>query len=282
MRSLNDAVDWTLVRAHVIQSVVRVDRVGVRRCPSAVSRARKSNARNAWRTLYLAGQSSADAQTCDGDCADRNREFLTHLHLRIVVGRPICAPRITGIPAGYGYGAHMAVVLVTGMSGAGKSTALVALARRGHRVVDTDYGGWIAEVPSLGGRTAERLWREDRIEALLGGPHDGALFVSGCVANQRKFYPRFDAVVLLSAPAEVILERVAVRENNDYGKSHVQRDRILHDLASVEPLLRAGATAEIDTRAPLGDVVDALERIACCGMVSVSPDAARIAIRTPP
>ena len=146
--------------------------------------------------------------------------------------------------------------------------------------MDTDDGGWIAEVPSLGGRTAERLWREDRIEALLEGPHDGALFVSGCVANQGKFYPRFDAVVLLSAPAEVILERVAARATNDYGKSHVQRVRILHDLATVEPLLRTGATAEIDTRAPLDDVVDALERTACCGMVSASPDAARIAIRT--
>jgi hypothetical protein len=41
-----------------------------------------------------------------------------------------------------------------------------------------------------------------------------------------------------------------------------ERDRILDDLAKVEPLLRAGATAEIDTRVPLDEVVDALERIA--------------------
>jgi hypothetical protein len=33
-------------------------------------------------------------------------------------------------------------------------------------------------------------------------------------------------------------------------------------VANVEPLLRAGATAEIDTRAPLGDVVHAREIIA--------------------
>jgi dephospho-CoA kinase len=32
----------------------------------------------------------------------------------------------------------MTTILVTGMSGTGKSTALAALARRGHRVVDTD------------------------------------------------------------------------------------------------------------------------------------------------
>ncbi len=68
--------------------------------------------------------------------------------------------------------------------------------------------------------------------------------------------------MLLSAPAEVILERVATRETNNFGKSEAERDRILDDLATFEPLLRAGATVEIDTRAPLDKVADALEGIA--------------------
>ena len=149
----------------------------------------------------------------------------------------------------------MTVVLVTGMSGTGKSSALAELARRGHRVVDTDYGGWIEGEP-------EPLWREDRIRELLDEHGDETLFISGCVANQGVFYDRFDAVVLLSAPADVILERVAVRATNDFGKTDAERDRIISDLAAVEPILRRGATAEIDTRAPLAEVVDALERIA--------------------
>ena len=41
----------------------------------------------------------------------------------------------------------MPIVLVTGMSGAGKSTVLAELERRGHRVVDTDVPGWCEEVP---------------------------------------------------------------------------------------------------------------------------------------
>ena len=97
---------------------------------------------------------------------------------------------------------------------------------------------------------------------MLDQHDDGVLFVAGCVANQRKFYPRFDAVVLLSAPRDVILERLTARDTNEFGKSEAERDRILHDLATVEPLLRAVATAEIDTRAPLAEVVDTLERIA--------------------
>jgi dephospho-CoA kinase len=149
----------------------------------------------------------------------------------------------------------VAVVLVTGMAGTGKSSALAQLARRGHRVVDTDYGDWIED-------GSERLWREDRIDALLTEHDDGVLFVSGCVPNQGKFYPRFDAVVLLSAPADVIVERVRTRDTNDYGKSDAERESILRDLAAVEPLLRAGATAEIDTRVSPAEVADELERIA--------------------
>lgn len=150
----------------------------------------------------------------------------------------------------------MSAVLVTGMSGTGKSSVLGELARRGHEVVDTDYGDWIDD------SGAEPLWREDRIDELLSGHEDGVLFVAGCVANQGRFYPRFEAVVLLSAPADVILERVAGRTTNDFGKSDEERARILSDLADFEPLLRARATAEIDTRASLGDVADELERIA--------------------
>jgi dephospho-CoA kinase len=33
--------------------------------------------------------------------------------------------------------------------------------------------------------------------------------------NQGRFYDRFDAVVLLSAPAEVILDRIARRTTHD-------------------------------------------------------------------
>jgi dephospho-CoA kinase len=154
------------------------------------------------------------------------------------------------------------VVLVTGMSGTGKSAALAELARRGHRVVDTDFGGYSEEVPSAEAGGWEQVWREDRIAALLDEHTDGALFVSGCVSNQGKFYPRFDAIVLLSAPRNVLLERVDSRDTNTFGKTDAERDRILRDLRTVEPLLRAGATAEIDTRAPLEQVVDELERIA--------------------
>jgi dephospho-CoA kinase len=153
-------------------------------------------------------------------------------------------------------------VLVTGMSGTGKSAVLGELARRGHRVLDTDDPGWIVPVESPDG--PEPVWDLDRVTALLDGHRSGWLFVAGCVANQGQVHDRFDAVVLLSAPLDVVLSRVRQREN-PYGSTAEDRDRIADDLASVEPRLRAGADAEVVSTVPVPDVADALERIAATG-----------------
>jgi dephospho-CoA kinase len=144
----------------------------------------------------------------------------------------------------------MSKVLVTGMSGTGKSSALAELGRRGYRVVDTDDPGWGEYrdfvAPSGELHRGEWLWVEERISRLLGSDDGRSLFVQGCVMNQARLYDRFDAVVLLSAPADVILDRIARRTTNDYGKSPLERAMILDDLATVEPLLRAGCTHELD------------------------------------
>jgi shikimate kinase len=152
----------------------------------------------------------------------------------------------------------VALVLVTGMSGAGKSTVLAELARLGHAAVDTDHGGYIEEVRVPGRLDPEPLWREDRMAALLDGHRGGHLFIAGTVANQGRFHPRFDAVVLLTAPLEVLLDRLATRTTNDFGKTTAERATIARDVEAVEPLLRRGATVEVDTRRPLADVVDAV------------------------
>lgn len=154
-----------------------------------------------------------------------------------------------------------AVIFITGMSGTGKSSALGELARRAYKVVDTDYGNWCVDVPIPGEQVVEQQWHEERINELLSKHDEGALFLSGCVSNQGKFYPEFDAIVLLSAPLDTILERVMTRTNNPYGKTADDRQRIKNDFAAVEPLLRARATTEIDTRESLNEVVDELETV---------------------
>jgi dephospho-CoA kinase len=151
------------------------------------------------------------------------------------------------------------VVLVTGMSGSGKSTVLAELRHRRHRVIDTDDPGWIVETHTSSG--PEPVWNVEQITALIDGHHTGWLFIAGCVANQGTVYDRFDAVVLLSAPADVILERVANRAN-PFGSTAEDRTKIANDLAAFEPLLRASADREIATTAPVLEVVAALEQVA--------------------
>jgi shikimate kinase len=148
-------------------------------------------------------------------------------------------------------------VLVTGMSGTGKSTVLAELAQRGFSVVETDRAPWSEWSDADGGY----VWREELIEELLARDDGETLFVSGTVSNQGRFYPRFDAVVLLSAPLEVLLRRIEERTTNGYGKSVEERAQIVTNLAEVEPLLRATCTHEIDATQPLDAVVSQLVAI---------------------
>lgn len=150
----------------------------------------------------------------------------------------------------------MVVVLVTGMSGSGKSTALAGLARLGHDTIDTDEPGWIGLVDG------EPLWRPDRIDRALDERRPGPLFLLGTVANQGRWAHRFDAVVLLTAPVEVLLDRLRGRAEGEYGASAADRAKVLRDLAEVEPRLRAMATHVIDTSAPAAAVVAELVAIA--------------------
>jgi shikimate kinase len=144
----------------------------------------------------------------------------------------------------------MARVLLTGMSGAGKSTLLQALAARGHRTVDTDYDGWTLP---------DGRWDEPRMHALLAA--NPTIVVSGTVENQGQFYDSFDDVVLLSAPLDVLLDRVRVRTDNPYGHTPEQQAEIGTYANEVEPLLHRGATLELDGRRPVEALADAVEAL---------------------
>jgi shikimate kinase len=136
------------------------------------------------------------------------------------------------------------------MSGAGKSTVLAELRRRGHRTVDTDYDGWVLP---------DGLWDEARMDRLLDEQPD--LVVSGTVQNQGRFYDRFEHVVLLSAPVDVLLARVRTRTDNPYGRSAQQQADIVNYSRTVEPLLRNGSTVELDGRRPVPELADAIEHL---------------------
>lgn len=143
-------------------------------------------------------------------------------------------------------------VLLTGMSGTGKSTVIGQLASLGYKAIDTDDNGLTVWTGT------EWLWREDRIQRLLSIEDAEVLFISGCTRNQVTFYPRLDHVILLSAPVQVIVDRLATRTTNQYGKHPEELAEVLRNQRAVEPLLRKGASLEVDTRAPLDRVIETI------------------------
>ncbi|MGH7765541.1 MAG: AAA family ATPase [Candidatus Dormibacteraceae bacterium] len=143
-------------------------------------------------------------------------------------------------------------ILITGISGAGKSSVIRVLAARGLKAIDTDWNPEWEHVATSGD---EWVWREDRIRQLLDEEDTEALFLSACVSNQGKFYERFDQVILLSAPESLTLQRLADRTDNPYGKRPEEIADVLRYKATVEPMLRKSASAEIDTSLPLAEVV---------------------------
>lgn len=156
----------------------------------------------------------------------------------------------------------MTVVLVTGMSGSGKSTVCRELAVREHHVIDTELPQWSTVVTYPDG-SIDHAWREPEITQVLDDHDDGLLVISGCSESQARFHDRFDTVVLLTAPLDVMLDRIRDRPDNCYGSTPEQQALVAEHTATVEPLLRAGATEVIDTAAtPVDTVATRIEEIA--------------------
>jgi dephospho-CoA kinase len=142
-------------------------------------------------------------------------------------------------------------VLLTGMSAVGKSTIVERLSVLGYKAVDTDDGGF-----SMVDERGDQHWDVDRIRQLLATVDAEVLFVVGSDDAQVLFYPDFDHIVLLSAPRDVMVERLAARNNNPFGKKPDELAKVLADLETYEPLIRRSATHEIDTSQPLDRDID--------------------------
>ncbi len=158
-------------------------------------------------------------------------------------------------------------VLITGMSGTGKSAVVGELAARGHQAVDLDtpqWSEWIDVDPSdtfTPGKGKDWVWQESRVRALLAGHNQGTLFLSGCAENMERLFPLIDKIILLSAPVATIMKRLEARSSDGYGNSEEDRQKVRELIALIEPLLRKSADHEIDTTGPVHATVAEILRI---------------------
>ena len=143
-------------------------------------------------------------------------------------------------------------VLLTGMSGTGKSTLVQELVGRGYLAYDADDDGFTE--PRDDGRWG---WRADAVASLLAQvPDDGLLFFAGCSEEQAAM--PFELRVLLTLPADEILRRLRTRSSNPYGRTPTERQQVLDDIAEIEPLLRRSADLVLDTTAPITELAQKL------------------------
>ena len=140
-------------------------------------------------------------------------------------------------------------VLLTGMSGTGKSTLVRELRTRGCEALDADDDGFTE--PSSSGAWS---WRVDLVRARFDQQTEGVLYFAGCSEEQAQF--AFDLTVLLTAPQTVLVDRLRSRDTNAYGKDPAELDQVLADLRVIEPLLRSTADLVIDTTRPVEVVAD--------------------------
>ena len=92
-------------------------------------------------------------------------------------------------------------VLLTGMSGVGKSALVAELRRRGHAAYDADDDGF--SEPRADGRWG---WRAELVADLLARHTDGLLFFAGC--SEEQIALPFDVRVLLTVPQPVLVEHL--------------------------------------------------------------------------
>ena len=89
--------------------------------------------------------------------------------------------------------------LVTGLSGAGKSSVYEELIRRGHKAISTDRAWAYHADPDTslsGGPISHDTWMWDRQKAVreLESPEPEVLFVCGSSRNRDHFLPYFTKV----------------------------------------------------------------------------------------
>jgi len=165
-------------------------------------------------------------------------------------------------------------MLITGCSGAGKTTIAAVLARRGLAAIDADDDPLLARTVDAAGNVVEEepaapdlawlsqhswAWDPARLDALIAAAAPATLYVCGGAANELELAGRFTHVFLLEIDEPTMLARIdARRDYHDWGHIGDTREYLRRRLPEIQARLRASGAIPIDATQPLGHVVDAI------------------------
>ncbi|HXW43453.1 MAG TPA: AAA family ATPase [Streptosporangiaceae bacterium] len=166
----------------------------------------------------------------------------------------------------------MSAVLITGCSGAGKTTIAPVLARRGLASIDTDDDALLARSVDATGAVVEEpaepdfawlcrhswAWNPARLDELIRAAEPATLYVCGGAANELELADRFSHMFLLEIDEATMLARIDSRQGNDWGRIGDTREYLRGFLPGYQARLRAFGAIAIDARQPLDQVVDAI------------------------
>lgn len=145
----------------------------------------------------------------------------------------------------------MQKVLLTGMSGVGKSTILNQLKVEGFLTVDLDNSGWI----NYDVKEEDYLMDTTKIIDFITLHEKEVVFLAGTTINQIHIYSYLDFVISLTAPLEVMKERIQNRENNPFGKTEDEWSKIVSDKVTFEEQIFKSSDYVISTDKPLQDIL---------------------------
>jgi hypothetical protein len=180
----------------------------------------------------------------------------------------------------------MNAVMITGMSGAGKSTIAAVLAQRGLVSIDADDDSVLARSVDPAGHVVEDpaapdfawlaqhswAWNPARLDELIQGAAPATLYVCGGAANELELADRFTQVFLLQMDEPTMLARLdAPSRDNDWGRIGDTREYLRRRRPEYQDRLRAFGAIPIDARQPLDHVVDAILSHALAGSAASRP-----------
>lgn len=160
-----------------------------------------------------------------------------------------------------------------GVSGTGKSSLSNELRRLGYETYDLDAMSDISMMLDKETRLPatydhhndlekvqkmEWVYVRERMEDLIAKQKDEIAFYCGIPFNLNEILPLFNTIILLTANAETIRQRLNTRTSNDFGKTVEVQEWILKGKDKLEQEVREKGAIVIPTDRGMSDIATAV------------------------